>query len=47
MGCIILLQFLQQYRHYQSTLQVFQLKPSVSNETLTKLAIFLAQVRSD
>ncbi|ELT88157.1 hypothetical protein CAPTEDRAFT_6413 [Capitella teleta] len=39
-------EFLQQYRHYQSTLQVFQLKPSSQNETLTKLVVFLAQVSS-
>lgn len=37
-------QFLQQYRHYQSTLQIFQLKPANHNETLAQLVMFLGQV---
>ena len=41
---LFLLQFLQQYLHYQATLEVFRLKPKVYNETLAKLANFLAQV---
>ena len=41
---LLLLQFLQQYRHYQSTLQIFQLKSSQYSKTLDELLIFLAQV---
>ncbi|XP_067663845.1 protein SDA1 homolog isoform X1 [Haliotis asinina] len=37
-------EFLQQYRHYQSNLQLFQLKPSAFSKTLEELLIFLAQV---
>lgn len=37
-------EFLQQYRHYQSNLQIFQLKPSQYSKTLDELLIFLAQV---
>ncbi|KAK2165091.1 hypothetical protein LSH36_55g08041 [Paralvinella palmiformis] len=37
-------EFLQQHRHYQSTLQIFRLKPSLSNDTLSNLIMFLAQV---
>ncbi|CAM1321475.1 SDAD1 (predicted), partial [Pycnogonum litorale] len=37
-------EFLQQYRHYQSNLQLFLLKPSHHNETLENLVMFLAQV---
>ena len=38
------LQFLQQYRHYQSTLQIFQLKPSEHSKPLDDLIMFLCQV---
>ncbi|XP_071477530.1 protein SDA1 homolog [Diadema antillarum] len=37
-------EFLQQYRHYQSTLQVFQMKPSVYSKSLDELIMFLCQV---
>ena len=40
----IFFQFAQQYRHYQSTLQIFQLKPTTRNETLIQLVMFLGQV---
>ncbi|KAJ8298113.1 LOW QUALITY PROTEIN: hypothetical protein KUTeg_024644 [Tegillarca granosa] len=38
------LHFLQQYRHYQSNLEVFQLKPSSYSKTLEDLVLFIAQV---
>ena len=37
-------EFLQQYRHFESTLQVFELKPSDYNKSLDELVMFLAQV---
>lgn len=37
-------EFYQQYRHFQSTLQVFELKPDVFNAALDELVMFLAQV---
>ncbi|XP_064608416.1 protein SDA1 homolog isoform X2 [Liolophura sinensis] len=37
-------EFLQQLRHFQSNLEVFQLKPSKYVKTLDELVIFLAQV---
>ncbi|KAL5012793.1 hypothetical protein ScPMuIL_011344 [Solemya velum] len=37
-------EFLQQYRHYQSNLQVFQLKPSQYSKTLEDLVTFLSQI---
>ncbi|KAJ8311774.1 hypothetical protein KUTeg_010673 [Tegillarca granosa] len=37
-------EFLQQYRHYQSNLEVFQLKPSCYSKTLEDLVLFIAQV---
>ena len=37
-------QFMQQYRHYQATVKIFQLRPTQNNGTLTKLVMFLAQV---
>lgn len=43
--CLFLFsQFLQQFRHYEATVQIFQLRPTENNETLTKLVMFLAQV---
>lgn len=38
------LQFLQQYRHYQSVLNVFRLRPSEFNKSLDDLVMFIAQV---
>ena len=35
---------MQQYRHYQATVKIFQLRPTQNNHTLTKLVMFLAQV---
>lgn len=37
-------EFLQQYQHYKSTLDVFRLEPTVYNKSLDELIIFLAQV---
>ena len=39
-------QFLQQYRHYQSNVQIFKLQPDKPNKELADLAMFLAQVSS-
>ncbi|KAF7252235.1 hypothetical protein EYD10_01782 [Varanus komodoensis] len=36
--------FLQQYRHYQSNVEIFRLQPSKSNKELAELVMFLAQV---
>ena len=41
---LFLFQFIQQYRHYQSNMQIFNLKPSQFSKTLDELLIFLAQV---
>ena len=41
-GC--LLQFNQQWRHYQSTMQVFRLQPDQYNQSLDELTMFVAQV---
>ena len=37
-------EFLQQLRHFSSTLQVFELTPTEFNENLHELIMFLAQV---
>ncbi|XP_061118885.1 protein SDA1 homolog [Conger conger] len=37
-------EFLQQYRHYQSNIQVFKLQPDKPNKELSDLVMFLAQV---
>ncbi|GLD55462.1 protein SDA1 homolog [Lates japonicus] len=37
-------EFLQQYRHYQSNVQIFKLQPDKSNKELADLVMFLAQV---
>ncbi|KAK6195869.1 hypothetical protein SNE40_001207 [Patella caerulea] len=37
-------EFLQQYRHYQSHLEVFRLKPSKFIRTLNELVTFIAQI---
>ncbi|KAK3099295.1 hypothetical protein FSP39_002193 [Pinctada imbricata] len=37
-------EFLQQYRHYQSNLQIFQLKPTTYSKTLEELVLFISQV---
>ena len=39
-------EFLQQYRHFQSTLEVFALNPSEENKSLDELVTFIAQVRN-
>lgn len=36
--------FLQQYRHFLSSLEVFALNPSDENRNLTELVMFVAQV---
>ncbi len=38
------MQFLQQYRHYNSTKLVFEMKPDQYNKDLDDLVMFLAQV---
>lgn len=40
----LVLQFLQQYRHYQSNVQIFKLQPDKPNKELAELVMFLAQV---
>ncbi|XP_064636472.1 protein SDA1 homolog [Lineus longissimus] len=37
-------EFMQQYNHYQSNLQIFLLRPSQYSKTLSELVIFLSQV---
>ncbi|TKS84338.1 SDA1 -like protein [Collichthys lucidus] len=37
-------EFLQQYRHYQSNVQIFRLQPDKANKELAELVMFLAQV---
>lgn len=37
-------EFLQQYQHFQNTLEVFQLSPDQSNKTLDDLVMFMAQI---
>ncbi|KAM4527941.1 protein SDA1 homolog [Odontesthes bonariensis] len=37
-------EFLQQYRHYQSNVQIFKLQPDKPNKELADLAMFLAQI---
>ncbi|XP_068190469.1 protein SDA1 homolog isoform X1 [Antennarius striatus] len=37
-------EFLQQYRHYQSNVQIFKLQPDKPNKELSDLVMFLAQV---
>uniref|UniRef100_A0A8C2AU19 Protein SDA1 n=1 Tax=Cyprinus carpio TaxID=7962 RepID=A0A8C2AU19_CYPCA len=37
-------EFLQQYRHYQSNVEIFKHQPDKSNKDLTELVMFLAQV---
>lgn len=36
--------FLQQYQHFLSTLQIFKLSPDKENKSLDELVMFLAQV---
>uniref|UniRef100_A0A3B3Z7F5 Protein SDA1 n=1 Tax=Periophthalmus magnuspinnatus TaxID=409849 RepID=A0A3B3Z7F5_9GOBI len=38
-------EFLQQYRHYQSNVQIFKLQPDKQNKELAELVMFLAQVQ--
>lgn len=40
----VCLQFLQQYRHYQSNVHIFKLQPDKSNKEMQDLVMFLAQV---
>lgn len=37
-------EFLQQYRHYQSNVQIFKLQPDKPNKELAELVMFLSQV---
>jgi len=37
-------EFLQQFRHYESNLQIFKLDPSNANKTLGDLVMFISQV---
>lgn len=43
---LFLWQFQQQYRHYQSNVQIFKLQPNKPNKELADLVMFLAQVLS-
>ena len=36
--------FLQQYNHFQNTLEIFKLSPDKENKSLDELVMFLAQV---
>jgi protein SDA1 len=38
--------FLQQYQHFQSTLEIFKLSPDTENKSLDDSVMFLAQVSS-
>lgn len=38
-------EFLQQYRHFLSILEIFRLTPDKENKSLDELVIFIAQVR--
>lgn len=38
--------FMQQYRHYLSILEVFRLSPDQENKSLDDLVMFIAQVNS-
>lgn len=37
-------EFLQQYRHFLSILEIFRLSPDKENKSLDELVIFIAQV---
>lgn len=41
---VVVRQFLQQFRHYQSNVQIFKLQPDKPNKELAELVMFLAQV---
>lgn len=41
---VVSAQFQQQYRHYQSNVQIFRLQPDKPNKELADLSMFLAQV---
>lgn len=41
---LLFLQFLQQYRHYQSNVEIFKHQPDKTNKDLAELVMFLAQV---
>lgn len=38
-------EFMQQYNHYLSLLEVFRLNPGQENKSLDELVMFIAQVR--
>ncbi|KAK2582982.1 hypothetical protein KPH14_009032 [Odynerus spinipes] len=37
-------EFLQQYQHYKSTVEVFNLAPNKFNKSLDELVIFMTQI---
>lgn len=37
-------EFLQQYQHFQNTIEVFQLSPQQNNKSLDELVMFMAQI---
>lgn len=39
------LQFLQQYNHYKSNMEIFKLQPNKPSKELAELVMFMAQVR--
>uniref|UniRef100_A0A8D1ESW3 Protein SDA1 n=1 Tax=Sus scrofa TaxID=9823 RepID=A0A8D1ESW3_PIG len=41
----IFLQFLQQYNHYKSNVEIFKLQPNKPSKELAELVMFMAQVR--
>ncbi len=41
---LLFFQFLQQYRHYQSNVEIFKHQPDKTNKDLAELVMFLAQV---
>lgn len=42
----IFVQFLQQYNHYKSNVEIFRLQPNKPSKELAELVMFMAQVRS-
>ena len=43
--CSFPLQFLQQYNHYKSNMEIFKLQPNKPSKELAELVMFMAQVR--
>ena len=43
---VFFFQFFQQFRHFECSIQIFELDPSNANKTLGELVMFICQVRS-